>query len=90
MSGQDAGSAAQETSTGLRAARILLWLAVMLPFIYTTSKSAAELSGGGSVGALEVLRGGGPLVLWGLSILAAPSGAADSVLRTSSWPSMHW
>ena len=44
----------------------------MLPFIYTTAKSAAELSGGGSVGALEVLRGGGPLVLWGLSILAAP------------------
>ena len=69
---QDAGSAAQETSTGLRAARILLWVAVMLPFIYTTAKSAAELSGGGSVGALEMLRGGGPLVLWGLSILAAP------------------
>ncbi|HEY2878954.1 O-antigen ligase family protein [Nocardioides sp.] len=67
-----AGSATPTLSGGVRTARILLWLAVMLPFIYTTSKTAAELSGGGSLGALEVLRGGGPFVLWGLSILAAP------------------
>lgn len=47
-------------------------MAVILPFVYSTAKNAAELSGGGSVGALETLRGGGPLVLWGLSFLAAP------------------
>jgi O-antigen ligase len=66
----------EETTTGpsvhLRVARTLLWLAVTLPFIYTTAKTASEVAAGGSVGSLEVVRGGGPMVLLGLSLLIAP------------------
>jgi O-antigen ligase len=57
----------------LRAARLLLWLAVLLPFVYTTAKNASDLSSGGIVGPLEMLRGGGPVLLWGVSILLAPT-----------------
>ena len=51
----------------------MLWLAAVLPFIYSTSKNASELASGGGVGPLEVLRGGGPAALWLLSILLAPT-----------------
>lgn len=54
-----------------RAARLVLWLAVTLPFVYTTAKSATQVSGG-AIGPLDLVRGAGPLALWGLSILVAP------------------
>lgn len=54
-------------------ARLLLWIGVLLPFVYTTAKNASDLSGGGSVGAMEIVRGGGPAVLLAISTLLAPT-----------------
>jgi len=55
-----------------RSARLVLWIAVLLPFIYTTAKTASELSGGGSVGAMEMVRGGGPVLLLAVSAMLTP------------------
>src|SRR5262245_47387168 len=57
----------------LGSARVLLWVALLLPFVYTTAKNASDLSGGGSVGTLEMLRGGGPVLLLAVSIMLAPT-----------------
>jgi O-antigen ligase len=57
----------------LVSARLVLWTGLLLPFVYTTAKNASDLSGGGSVGTMEIVRGGGPALLWGLSILLAPT-----------------
>ncbi len=54
-------------------ARLLLWLAALLPFVYTTSQNASTIAAGGGVGPLEILRGGGPAVLWALSLVLAPA-----------------
>jgi len=45
---------------------------VLVPFIYTTSKSASDVSSGG-VGVWDAARGVGPAVLWALSIALAPT-----------------
>jgi O-antigen ligase len=63
----------QAPKGALRIARALLWLAVVVPFVYSTSKTAAQVSAGGSVGMLEYVRGGGPLVLWAMSVPLAPT-----------------
>ena len=55
------------------AARLLLWVAALLPFIYSTSRTASDLAAGEGIGPLEILRGGGPAVLWGFSVLLAPT-----------------
>lgn len=57
----------------LRLARALLWLALVIPFVYSTAKTASQVSAGGSVGMLEYVRGGGPLVLWAMSVPLAPT-----------------
>ena len=65
------------TTVGSRGAvtwsRVALWLAVTAPFVWNTAKTASELAGGGTVGPLEMLRGGGPAVLWAFSIVLAPT-----------------
>jgi len=63
---------AAKPSDALRAGRIVLWIGVLMPFIYETAKDASEVAGGGSVGPMEMLRGGGPLVCLGVSILLTP------------------
>jgi O-antigen ligase len=65
--------APDEPRPAARGARLLLWVALLLPFVYTTAKTANELSGGGSVGALEMLRGGGPLLLLGVAAMLTPT-----------------
>ena len=57
----------------LSLARLVLWLAAIVPFIYSTSKDASTLAAGGGVGPLEIVRGAGPAVLWGISLLLAPT-----------------
>jgi O-antigen ligase len=51
----------------------MLWLAVVVPFVYSTARNASDISAGTGFGPLELLRGAGPAVLWGLSILMAPT-----------------
>lgn len=55
------------------AARLLLWLAVVLPFIYSTARTASDISAGAGLGPVELMRGAGPAALWGLSIVLAPT-----------------
>jgi len=71
---RDAARAAttDREQVSLRSARMVLWLAVIVPFIYTTSKTAADVSAGG-VSAWDAARGVGPAVLWALSIAIAPT-----------------
>lgn len=64
---------APTTKGAVKLARGLLWSAVLIPFIYSTAKTAAQVSAGGNVGILEYVRGGGPLVLWALSVPLAPT-----------------
>jgi O-antigen ligase len=60
------------TSAGVSWARRCLWIAVFLPFIYTVERNAADLSGGATTW-LDIVRGGGPLVLWALSHVLSPT-----------------
>jgi hypothetical protein len=53
------------------------------PEVGSPEKTATELSGGGSVGQLEVLRGGGPLPLWGLPVPCAQVRPGGSACPTS-------
>lgn len=55
-----------------RWARAALWGAVFIGFIYSVTKTADELRGGGGLGPLEVLRGAGPVLLLGLGWALAP------------------
>jgi len=57
----------------VRTARAVLWLAATLPFIYSTAKTATAVAAGGGVGPLEILRGGGPVLLWATSLFLAPT-----------------
>lgn len=64
-------TAAPRTGPSVRAARMLLWLAIVLPFIYTTRKTASEVASGG-LGAWDMVRGAGPVVLLAVSVVMAP------------------
>lgn len=62
----------QRTRIGI----FLLWFGAFMPIVASVSKTTDEVTSG--VGPLEIVRGGGPLALYFLSILAAPHyGAKD-------------
>jgi hypothetical protein len=51
--------------------RRLLWAAVLCPFIYSTSRTAADIQEGG-LGPLDILRGVGPIVFFVAAVLVGP------------------
>ena len=68
-----APSESSDHGPAMDAARIALWVALILPYVFSTAKSAADIGSAGSVGAMELVRGAGPAVLWGISIILAPT-----------------